>query len=99
MRPNAGSDRNGWKAARAADSSKGITSGSCFARVRIMGMSAASSPRVASRNCSAGILFPALLEQFGDEAGPAGLMTGADPSAIVAVEIFIEQKQIAPVRI
>src|SRR5207248_3600648 len=43
--------------------------------------------------------LPALLEQFGDEAGPAGLMVGPKAGAVVAVEVFIEQNQIAPIGI
>src|SRR6185312_8678392 len=30
---------------------------------------------------------------------PAGLMTGADPAALVAVEVLIEQEEVPPVRI
>ena len=44
-------------------------------------------------------LFSALLQQLGDQAGPAGLMAGAEPGAVVAVEVFVEQDQVAPVRI
>src|SRR5688572_17141374 len=39
------------------------------------------------------------LDQAGDEAGPPGLMAGADAGAVVAVEVFVEQHVIAPVRI
>ena len=45
------------------------------------------------------LLFAALLEQFGDEAGPAGLMAGAYARTVVAVEVFVERNQIVPVRI
>src|SRR5208282_5170489 len=34
-----------------------------------------------------------------DDAGPAGLMTGAQAGAIVAVEVLVEQEEIAPVGI
>ena len=34
-----------------------------------------------------------------DDAGPAGLMAGAEPGAVVAVEVLVEQDEIAPVRI
>ncbi len=64
-----------------------------------MGIRAASSCNVASRNCSGSKLFTALFEEFRDETGPAGLMTGADTSAIVAVKIFVKKKQVTPVRI
>ena len=30
------------------------------------------------------------LEEFGDEAGPAGLMGGAEAASVVAVEVFVE---------
>ncbi len=40
-----------------------------------------------------------MLEEFGDEAGPAGLMAGAQSGAVVAVEVFVKQNQVAPVRI
>ena len=35
-------------------------------------------------------LLAGLLEEFGDEAGPARLMARADARAIVAVEVFVE---------
>ena len=38
-----------------------------------------------------------LLDEFGNQSGPAGLMTRADPGAVVAVEVFVEQDQITPV--
>ena len=31
-----------------------------------------------------------LLEQLGNEAGPASLVTSADTGAVVAVEVFVE---------
>ena len=40
-----------------------------------------------------------LLNQFGDNCRPSGLMAGTDTRAIVAMEIFIEQNKVAPVRI
>ena len=43
--------------------------------------------------------FSTLLEQLRDERGPARLMAGSDASAVVAVEVLVEQNQIAPVRI
>src|SRR5262249_42167920 len=39
------------------------------------------------------------LDQPGHEARPARLVTGAEAGALVTVEVFIEQEQIAPVRI
>ena len=34
-----------------------------------------------------------------DQGGPAGLMAGADSPAVVPVEVFVEQHQVAPVGI
>src|SRR5579883_953511 len=44
-------------------------------------------------------LFAALLHEFGEQAGPSGLVAGADAAAVVAVEVFVEQDQVAPVGI
>ena len=38
-----------------------------------------------------------LLDEFGNQSGPAGLMARADPGAVVAMEVFVERDQIAPV--
>jgi hypothetical protein len=38
-----------------------------------------------------------LAAHFRHEGGPAGLVAGADACAIVAVEIFVEEKEVAPV--
>src|SRR6266540_7303137 len=40
-----------------------------------------------------------LLNQLRDQAGPAGLMAGTNATAVVTVEVLVEQDQIAPVRI
>ena len=40
-----------------------------------------------------------LLQQLGDERGPAGLVAGAKAAAGVAVEVFVERDVVAPVRI
>ena len=40
----------------------------------------------------------ALLQQLGHEAGPAGLVAGAEAAAVVAVEVLVEEHQVAPVR-
>lgn len=37
-----------------------------------------------------GGLFSLGLEDFGDEAGPAGLMGGAHSPSVIAVKIFVE---------
>src|SRR5262245_8809742 len=42
-------------------------------------------------------LFGSGLEEFGDEPGPTGLMRGADASAGVAVEIFVEEHVVTEV--
>src|SRR5215203_5322165 len=38
-----------------------------------------------------------LVNQGGDEAGPAGLVRGAEAHAGVAVEVFVEEDEVAPV--
>ena len=43
--------------------------------------------------------LPALLQQLRHEPGPTRLMAGADARTVVAVEVFVEQHQVAPVRI
>src|SRR5437867_721397 len=73
--------------------------GSCSARARSMGNRTDSSPGMASRNSSKAILFAALLEEFGDEAGPARLMACAQAGSVIAVEVFVKQNQVAPMRI
>src|SRR5437016_4669413 len=45
-----------------------------------------------------GALFAALLQEFGDQARPAGLMAGAQAGAVVAMKVFVEEGQVAPVR-
>ena len=39
------------------------------------------------------------INQHRDTSRPTGLVTGAEPGAVVPVEVFVEQDQIAPVRI
>src|SRR5580658_3166200 len=58
-----------------------------------------SSSRTTGRKMTAGTLFPALLDQFGDEPGPAGLVARADTGAVIPMEIFVEKKQVLPVGI
>src|SRR5215468_5131052 len=99
MRPNAGSDRNWRKAERTAETSNGMAPGSWLASSLIMGKSAVSSPGMASRNSKGGTLFSALLEEFCDQAGPAGLMAGAQARSAVAVKVFVKKNQVAPMRI
>src|SRR5262249_60659665 len=41
--------------------------------------------------------FTAPLEQFCYQAGPACLMIRADAGAVVAVEVFVKQNEVAPV--
>src|SRR5229473_1678676 len=97
--PNTGRDRNFRKEARAAASSNWIFPGSCFAKWRFMRSSSGSSSGVASRIIASGTLLTALFDQFCDQAGPAGLMACADPGAIVAMKVFVEKDEVAPVRI
>ncbi len=46
-----------------------------------------------------GIEEAAKLDEFGNESGPTGLMTGAEPGTVVTVEVFIEEDVVAPERI
>jgi hypothetical protein len=64
--PNAGSDRNFRKAARAAGSSNWIFPGSCSANWRIMRSSSGSSSGVAARIVGSDTLLTALFDQFCD---------------------------------
>src|SRR5580704_11125878 len=57
------------------------------------------SSRAASRTNNDAMLLAALFNEFCDQAGPAGLMAGADASAIIAVKVFIEKNQVAPMGI
>ena len=45
------------------------------------------------------INLPEDFDQVGDHPGPACLMAGADPRAVVTVEILVEQQIVPPVRI
>ena len=54
---------------------------------------------MSSRNSKGGTLFSALLEEFRDQAGPPGLMAGAQARSAVAVKVFVKQNQVAPMRI
>src|SRR5580704_5084662 len=58
-----------------------------------------SSSRTAGRKMTPGTLFPALLDQFGDEPGPACLVVRADTGAVIRMEIFVEEQQVPPVGI
>ena len=40
-----------------------------------------------------------LLEQLRHQAGPAGLVAGADASPVVAVKVLVKQDVLAPVRV
>ena len=46
-----------------------------------------------------GTFLAALLEEFGDQAGPTRLMAGANAGAVVAVEVLVKQRIILPMRI
>src|SRR6516162_3887268 len=41
--------------------------------------------------------FAALLDQLGNKPGPAGLVTGANSCAVIAVKVFVEVDQVTPV--
>ena len=41
----------------------------------------------------------ALFKELGNESSPSSLVTGANPSSIVAMEILVEMYAVAPVRI
>src|SRR6184192_2750339 len=73
------------------------------ARRRSSSDRSASSPCI-TRECTTraenpGWLLAALLEELGDEAGPARLVARADAGAVVAVEVLVEQNHVAPVRV
>src|SRR5213079_2918705 len=42
---------------------------------------------------------PEHLQQCGDEAGPSGLVAGAEAGAVVAVEVLVKEDEVPPVRI
>ena len=41
----------------------------------------------------------ATADQVGDQAGPAGLVRGADAGAGVAMEVLVELQQVVPLRV
>src|SRR5712691_5409081 len=73
------------------------------ARRRSSSDRSASSPCI-TRECTTraenpGWLLAALLQELGDEAGPARLVARADAGAVVAVEVLVEQNHVTPVRV
>ena len=46
-----------------------------------------------------GIRCSKQVQAAGDQAGPARLVAGAQPGAIVAVEVFMKKDEVAPVRV
>ena len=58
----------------------------------------AHSPTIATASCSADTA-PGEQEQQRHGPGPAGLVAGADPGTVVAVEVLVEQQQVVPVGI
>ena len=44
------------------------------------------------------VCLATLLHQFGDDAGPASLVAGAESGAIVSVKIFMEEHIVPPMR-
>src|SRR5687768_15950899 len=62
--------------------------------------SRAAGSRCPGRRRRRSALAPArLLDELGHEAGPPGLVAGAEAGAVVAVEVLVEQDEVAPVRI
>ena len=55
--------------------------------------------KLAGRIANADILLATLFDQFGDETSPTGLMAGTDSCAVVAMKVFVEKDEVAPVRI
>ena len=49
--------------------------------------------------CLLGVEEPIELDGFRHKPGPAGLMTGSKSRTVVAVEVFVEQEVVVPVRI
>src|SRR5437773_411577 len=43
--------------------------------------------------------FPALLDQLRDEPRPSRLVARAEAGAVVAVEVLVEEDEVAPVRV
>src|ERR1700730_14263359 len=97
-RPSSECVRNFSRGARSSFSSNG-SAGGCSARCRIIESKTGKSCRCTSTNLAWGELLTALLDEFGHQARPTGLVTRADSGAIVSLEIFIEQDQILPVRV
>src|SRR6185437_16340999 len=56
-----------------------------------------SRPKWTTEETACGTLFSALLDQLCDEASPSSLVIGADPGAVVAMEILVKEDQILPV--
>lgn len=55
------------------------------------GQRPANSWRGAQHRAIGALAVAPRLQQLGDEAGPAGLMAGAEAVAIVAVEVLVEE--------
>src|SRR5688572_21521191 len=64
-----------------------------------MSMFVLSQNRDGSGWCRSADVAGTRLEKLGDEAGPAGLVPGADTASAVAVEVLEEEQVIAEVRI
>jgi hypothetical protein len=55
--------------------------------------------KVATRLHGALLRVSAVLEQGGDERGPARLVTGPQPPSSIPVEVLVEEDVLAPMRI
>src|SRR5580698_3934434 len=80
-------------------SSKKYGPGSCSAKLRIIRSSTCSSCSAAGRKTTPDTLLSALLDQFGYQTAPAGLVARAETGAVIPVKIFVEEEQVFPVRI
>src|SRR5580692_1630831 len=98
-RPNSGLARNLRKASPTTGSSKKYAPGSCSARLRIRRSSDCSSSLLAERKTTLATLLSTLFDQLRDQAGPASLVTRTNASAVVAMEILVEEQQVLPMRI
>src|SRR5579883_735245 len=71
----------------------------CFRRERITESNAGSLASMAPRQVVGCASLAGLLDEFSNQAGPPGLMIGADASTVVAVKVFVKQNEVFPVRV
>src|ERR1700704_6245115 len=80
-------------------SSNGVVPGSACSSACIMSIKRSACAGRAGSKRIGGASLTALFDQLGHQTRPSGLMTRADPRAVVAVKILIKQDQILPVGI